>query len=78
MARLALAQRAKQVLLREQLLPMGRPQWAVELSGPGRKQMVRLLRARAQWEQAWCVPLWRPLPSLVIRLWRRIPRRRRL
>jgi hypothetical protein len=50
LASLKLAQRAEQVLPPERLLPAARPQWAVELLGPGRKQMVRMLRA--QWEQA--------------------------
>ena len=67
-------------LTSEQLLPVAQRKRAVALLVLG--QMVRMLSARTQREQAWCVPLWPPLLSLAILLWPRIvrwiPPRRRL
>jgi hypothetical protein len=64
----------------EQLLPVAQRKRAVSLLVLG--QMVLMLPARTQREQAWCVPLWQPLLSLAILLWPRtvrwIPLRRRL
>jgi hypothetical protein len=54
------ARPAARVSRLEPLLPAERVQRAVLLLARARKQMALL--ARAQWERAWCVPLWRPLP----------------
>jgi len=64
----------------EQLLPGAQRKRAVSLLVLA--QMVLLLPARTQREQAWCVPLWSLLLSLAILLWPRtvrwIPLQRRL